>query len=137
MGYLTVATIGFGLTLVFIKLSSVRASPIVNNLIFTGVAAIVQLSVFFFYKLKGAPLTVTARGLSFSALGGLCLGIYTVMLFLTFSQIPVSKASPVIYSGAILLASGFGMLLLGEGVSWQKLVGITLLIVSLFLVFSQ
>lgn len=131
------ATIGFGLTLVFIKVSTLRASPIVSNVVFTGVAAIVQLSVFLFYKLKGTPLPVTAAGLLFSGFGGLCLGIYTVTLFLTFSQIPISKASPVIYSGAILLASGFGMLLLGEGVSWQKLVGITLLIVSLFLVFSQ
>src|ERR1035438_293536 len=131
MAYLIMATIGFGLTLVFIKLSSLRGSPIVSNLVFTGIAAIVQLSVLLFYKLKGTPLPVTAAGLLFSGFGGLCLGIYTVTLFLAFSQIPVSKASPIIYAGGIVLASSFGMLLLGEGVSWQKLVGTTLLIVSL------
>jgi drug/metabolite transporter (DMT)-like permease len=137
MGYLAGTTIGFALTLIFIKLSSVKVSPIIGNLIFTATAAGVQLAVFLYYKLKGAPLSVTSDGLILSAIGGLFLGIYTVSLFLTFSEIPVSKASPIIYAGAILLASCFGIFLLHEGITWHKLVGFGLLIAGLFFVFNQ
>src|ERR1035438_6118350 len=123
MGYLAGTTIGFALTLIFIKLASVKGSPIVNNLIFTAVAATVQLAVFLYYRFKGTPLPITGEGLILSAIGGLFLGIYTVALFLTFSEIPVSKASPVIYAGAILLASCFGIFFLHEGISWQRFIG--------------
>jgi len=137
MGYLAGTTIGFALTLIFIKLASVKSSPIVSNLIFTAVAATVQFTVFLYYKFKGAPLSITTEGLTLSAIGGLFLGIYTITLFLTFSEIPISKASPVIYAGAILLASCFGILCLHEAMSWQKIVGLALLITGLFFVFSR
>ena len=137
MGYLTIATVSFGMTLIFIKLASLKTSPIVSNLMFTAIAIVVQLTVFFYYKLKGSPLLVTGHGLALSAIGGLFLGAYTVTLFLTFSQIPISKASPIVYAGAIILASCFGILFLHEGISWQKLVGFPLLVAGLFFVFNQ
>ena len=137
MGYLTAATLSFGVTLILIKLASLKASPIISNLVFTAVAAIVQLSVFFYFKLKGVTISATTSGLILSAIGGLFLGIYTIALFLTFSKMPITKASPVVYAGAILLATCFGMIWLNEIINWQKFVGLVLLVVGLFFVFNQ
>ena len=137
MGYLTAATVSFGLTLILIKVASLKASPILSNLVFTGVAAIVQLGVFFYYKAKEAAIYATPGGLGLSAIGGLLLGIYTVTLFISFSQVPISKASPIVYAGGILIASCVGMLWLNETVNWQKLVGVALLMFGLFFVFTR
>jgi len=136
MEYVTVATISFGLLLIVIKIASPTISPIAGNLVFTTIAALLQMGVLAFYKINKMPLMVLKKGLILSASGGVLLGIYTVSLFLSLTHMPISKVAPIVYSGGIVIAVCFGVIFLGESVVWQKGIGIFLVVLGIALTFG-
>lgn len=137
MLYLALATTFFGLALIFIKLTIPKIYPLLGNLLFLAFAAIIQLGALLYARSKGAKIFFTKEGFGLSALGGIFLGLYTIFLFLTFSRMDISKASPVIYVGAVSLATVFGTFFLGESFSWINLLGLLLAFGGLFLLFVK
>ena len=132
---LPLASVFFGLALIFVKLSSQRAHPVLANLFLLLTALALQLIVIAFLKWKGTAFTVTSAGVYYAMLAGLCVGSYSICLFLTFAKVDIAKATPIIYIGAICLAILFGVLFLRESFSWLKVAGLALSGVGIFLLY--
>lgn len=135
MIFLILSTIFFGIALIFVKLSTVKIYPLLGNLIFLSSAFIVQLGAIIYVKLKGIDLTYTSEGIILSLIGGIFIGLYTIFLFLTFSQFDITKASPIIYIGAISIAVIIGAIFLKEPLTLYNILGLVLAFVGLFLLF--
>lgn len=137
MLYLILAPLFFGITLIFIKLATAKISPIVGNILFLVAAFIVQFLTFLFFKFRGDHFAITAKGLWLSGMGGIFLGLYTVFLFQTFSQVGITEASPVVYIGAIIISVLFGLIFLKEPLSAVNIAGIVLACFGLALIFIK
>jgi bacterial/archaeal transporter family protein len=75
----------------------------------------------------------SSEGFYYSALTGVCVGAGTIAFFLLFQKGgPLSSVPAILAAGAAIMAIA-GMLFFREPASWQRLVGITLAIVGLFL----
>ena len=75
----------------------------------------------------------SSEGFYYSALTGVCVGAGTIAFFLLFQKGgPLSSVPAILAGGAAIMAIA-GMLFFREPASWQRLVGITLAIVGLFL----
>lgn len=137
MIYLILAPILFGITLIFIKLSTTKVSPIVGNMLFPAAAFAVQFFTFMFFKYRGDNFMITSKGLWLSLIGGIFLGLYTIFLFQAFSQVGIAKASPIVYIGAIIISVLFGVIFLRESLSILNIIGIILACVGLGFIFVK
>jgi bacterial/archaeal transporter family protein len=73
------------------------------------------------------------EGFYYSMLTGICVGAGTIVFFLLFQKGgPLSSVPAILAGGAAIMAIA-GMLFFREPASWQRLVGITLAILGLFL----
>lgn len=134
---LILAPLFFSLTLVFIRLSTNKVSPLIGNMLFPLAAFIVQSIVFLYFKLHGDKFIITKQGLIYSGVGGIFLGLYTIFLFQAFAYAGISKASPIVYITAIVLASLFGILFLKENASPINIFGMVLACIGLALVYLK
>ena len=137
MIYVGLAALFFGLTVVFIKLATREIHPLLGNLLFPAFAAIIQLIVLLYVKLKGTALFLSSKGIAISAIGGICLGLYTIFLFLALSRMNVSKVSPIVYIGAILIATIVGVIFLKEPLTKTNIAGLLLALSGLYLLFVR
>ena len=71
-------------------------------------------------------------GFNYSVLTGVCVGAGTIAFFLLFQKGGPLSAVPAILAGAPHHGDA-GILFFREPVSWQRLLGVTLAIVGLFL----
>lgn len=106
-------------------------------MLFLVTAFIVQFLTFLFFKFKGDHFTITSKGLWLSGMGGIFLGLYTVFVFQTFSQVGITKASPIVYIGAITISVLFGLIFLKEPLSAVNVAGIILACFGLALIFIK
>jgi transporter family protein len=75
----------------------------------------------------------SSEGFYYSALTGICVGAGTIAFFLLFQKGgPLSSVPAILAGGAAIMAIA-GILFFREPPSWQRLVGIVLAIVGLFL----
>lgn len=137
MLYAFLAALFFGITLIFIKLVSTRIHPFLANTLFPLFAVLVQLVVLFVARAKGVKIFFDPKALALTAVGGVFLALYTVFLFLAFSKNDISKASAIVYVGAIMLATLFGAVFLKEPFTWVNICGIALSSVGLLLMFAR
>ena len=137
MIYLALAPLFFGLTLIFIKLSTAKVSPIIGNMLFPAAAFVLQFITFLVLKMRGNDFVITSKGLWLSGIGGIFLGLYTIFLFQAFSKVGIAKASPVIYIGAIVISTLFGIIFLKEPTSIVNVIGIILACIGLALIFVK
>lgn len=134
MTYLALATLFSGLTFFFVKIITTKIYPILGNLLSLSTAILVQLSVFFYLRLKGTEMTASKEGLSISLFAGLFVGLYTVFLFLAFSKIDVSKATPILYIGSLAIATILSVIFLKETLNIYNIFGFILAAGSIFLI---
>ncbi|MEI8062369.1 MAG: EamA family transporter [bacterium] len=137
MIYVILSTLLFGLTLFFIKLSAVKISPLIGSAVFGASSLIIQMIVIFVSKYQGNKFNITAEGVRISIFGGVILGAYTVLLFLAFSKMGITKVTPTVYVGAILISSLLGILFLGEKMNYINMIGIFLALSGLTLLFVK
>ena len=137
MIYLILAPLFFGITLIFIKLFTTKVSPLIGNMLFPVAAFVIQFIIFIFFKMRGDNLIVTSKGLWLVVIGGIPLGLYSIFLFQAFSKVGIAKASPVVYIGAIVIATLFGVLFLKEPINVTNIVGIIVACIGLALVFVK
>jgi transporter family protein len=73
------------------------------------------------------------NGIVYSAVTGICVGAGTIAFFLLFQKGgPLSSVPAILPGGAAIMAIA-GILFFREAPSWQRIVGITLAIIGLFL----
>ncbi len=72
-------------------------------------------------------------GFNYSLLTGICVGAGTIAFFLLFQKGGPLSAVPAILAGGAAIMAVAGIMFFHETPSWQRLVGITLAIVGLFL----
>jgi len=75
----------------------------------------------------------SSQGFYYSALTGICVGAGTIAFFLLFQRGGPLSAVPVILAGGAAIMAIAGIVFFREPPSWQRLAGITLAIVGLFL----
>ena len=72
-------------------------------------------------------------GFNYSVLTGICVGAGTIAFFILFQKGgPLSSVPAILAGGAAIMAIA-GILFFREPVLWQRLLGVTLAIVGLFL----
>jgi transporter family protein len=75
----------------------------------------------------------TGEGIFYSILTGICVGAGTIAFFLLFQKGgPLSSVPAILAGGAAIMAIA-GILFFHETSSWQRLLGVVLAIVGLFL----
>ena len=138
MLYAMCAAAFFALTLLMIKLSTIEIYPPLANFLFSAVATCFQfIFLIFLVRTKQIGALPNFRTILIPLVGGGFLALYSLFTFLALSQIPIWKASPVIYSGGVLVAVLLGIAFLKESPGWVQMIGIALGIASIVLLFYQ
>jgi transporter family protein len=132
--YAVVAAVLYGAHQVFTRLAADRIGDGVGGAVVEGVAVLTILAYLFFLWSTGRwEQRVTAAGIGYSAITGVCVGAGTVAFFLLFQRGGPLSAVPVILAGGAAIMAVAGVLFFQESASWQRLLGIALAIAGLFL----
>ena len=128
--------------IVFYTLFDVFASKASNGIdanlssvIFNGLGAALPLAIYGFLKFKGSKLVqTTSPGVLYSVLAGVSIAIFSILLIKIFERGGLAYVMPLIYGGAVILASLVGWLLFKEAVSALQLVGIAAVALGIALI---
>ncbi|MBP7859774.1 hypothetical protein KA001_02340 [Patescibacteria group bacterium] len=113
------------------RISSLYALPFISLGVF--IAALISLFVIKFGNIPN--LIFSKEGSLLAILAGLLWGLGGIFYFFMFSKgVPLSVGLPFTVGGLTLLGSIVGILLLHEQISAIKILGICLLMTSLFLI---
>jgi uncharacterized membrane protein len=128
-------TIIFGFFNIFNKIAAGKVSDSLGALLVESTAVLCILLFFIYLNLSGKKsVETTSQGIIFSILAGICVGIGSVLYFFIFrSKGELSIAGPIVWGGTLLVMAIAGILLLKEPFSIQKLLGIALSLIGLFL----
>jgi bacterial/archaeal transporter family protein len=133
--YAVVAAVLYGLHQIFTKLAADRISDGFGGLIVEG-TAVATIAVY----LAGLYLThrwnqaATAPGVLFSVITGICVGAGTIAFFLLFQRGgPLSAVPAILAAGAAMMAIA-GIVWFSEPARPERLLGIVLALVGLYLV---
>jgi transporter family protein len=122
-----------------IKAGSDGIHQIVGAVVLQIVAALIGIaSLLYLSCSEGIRFQITPKGLSFSVLAGIAVGIAEILSFYVFSKgVPATVAIPIIVGGTALTGTIFGILFLGETLSWNQGAGVILMIVAIVLVLVK
>jgi uncharacterized membrane protein len=125
----------FGFFNIFNKIAAGKVSDSLGALLVESTAVLCILLFFIYLNLSGKKsVETTSQGIIFSILAGICVGIGSVLYFFIFrSKGELSIAGPIVWGGTLLVMAIAGILLLKEPFSIQKLLGIALSLIGLFL----
>ncbi|MCU0292374.1 MAG: hypothetical protein MUF10_10380 [Thermoanaerobaculaceae bacterium] len=132
--YGVAAAVLYGLHQVFTKLAAPHIGSGPGALIVeASAAAVVGLFLGYSRWVARQPQDVSATGVWYSLLTGLCVGVGTITFFLLFQRGGPLSAVPAILAGGAAIMAAVGMVFLGEATSWPRILGVLLAIVSLVL----
>jgi bacterial/archaeal transporter family protein len=132
--YAIAAAVFYGLHQVFTKLAAQRIGEGVGGFIVEAAAAGSILVYLAYLKHSGAwPQSMSASGVLFSVLTGVCVGAGTVAFFLLFQKGGPLSAVPMVLAGGAALMALAGMVFFREPLHWSRVVGIGLAIGGLYL----
>jgi transporter family protein len=132
--YAVVAAVLYGAHQIFTRLAADRIGDGIGGFVVEGVAALTILVYLLVLRLSGHwQQPVTASGVGYSALTGVCVGAGTVAFFLLFQRGGPLSAVPAILAGGAAMMAVAGVLFFREDLSWQRALGIVLAISGLFL----
>jgi transporter family protein len=131
------AAILYGMHQVFTRMASDRIGDGLGGFVVEATAAVTILAYL-------APLylsdhwnqQVSMRGVVYSVLTGLCVGVGTVFFFLLFQKGGPLSAVPMILAGGAAIMAVVGIFFFKESASWPRLLGIVLSIIGLILLRS-
>lgn len=119
-----------------IKQSAGRISSSLGTLIYAGAALFIPL-VWVIWTQRRDAIEVTASGVVWSVATGLLFSVFTGLLFLLFAAgANLSFAVPIVRAGGLTLAAVLGVFLLGEQLNTQHIVGLTLAVAGIVLLFT-
>ena len=132
--YAVVAAVLYGAHQIFTRLASERIGDGLGGFVVEASAALSILLYLAFLWMSGRwNQKFSMPGFNYSVLTGICVGAGTIAFFLLFQKGgPLSSVPAILAGGAAIMAIA-GILFFREPPSWQRLVGVTLAIVGLFL----
>src|SRR5213595_522275 len=132
--YAVVAAILYGAHQIFTRLAAERIGEGLGGFVVEASAALSILIYLACLFLGGRwNQKFSAAGFNYSLLTGICVGAGTIAFFLLFQKGGPLSAVPIILAvGAAMMAIA-GILFFREPISWQRLTGIILAIIGLFL----
>ena len=132
--YAIAAAILYGLHQIFTKLAADGISDGLGGLVVETTAALtIAIYVVVLWLTNSWTMKVTASGIWFSVLTGICVGTGTVMFFLLFQKGGPLSAVPIVLAGGAALMAISGIMFFKESASWPRLLGIALSIAGLLL----
>ncbi len=124
----------YGLHQIFTKLASEQIGDGLGGFIVEATAAVSILIYLGSLYFSGRwHQQISAPGVFYSALTGICVGIGTIFFFLLFQKGGPLSAVPMVLAGGAALMAVAGILFFKEAVSWQRLLGIAMAIGGLYL----
>ena len=132
--YAVVAAVLYGAHQIFTRLAADRIGEGLGGFVVEATAALsILLYLGFLWLASRWDQRSTSGGVFYSVLTGICVGAGTIAFFLLFQKGgPLSSVPAILAGGAAIMAIA-GILFFHEPPSWQRLVGVTLAIVGLFL----
>ena len=132
--YAVVAAVLNGVHQIFTRLASERIGDGLGGFVVEASAATFILLYLAFLWLAGRwNQKFSMPGSNYSLLTGICVGAGTIAFFLLFQKGGPLSAVPAILAGGGAIMAIAGILFFNETASWQRLLGVTLAIVGLFL----
>ncbi len=120
---------------IFTKMAADRISDGLGGFVVEATAAATILIYLAALRISGNwNQSFTGAGATYAALTGFCVGIGTIFFFLLFQKGGPLLSVPMILALGAALMSLAGILFFKEPISWPRLLGVILSIVSLFLV---
>lgn len=137
--WLGVAALMFGLYNVFIKLSSNHIHAVFGAVVLQFVAAFMGLAVLLWlYKSSAAEISITGRGLAWSALAGVAIGLVEILSFVIYGRgLAVAVGNPLIVGGSLVVTTGVGLVLLREHFNAIQFAAIALIMLGIALLVWQ
>ena len=132
--YAVAAAILYGAHQIFTRLASERIGDGLGGFVVEASAALsilLYLAVLWFGGRWNQKFS--AAGFNYSLLTGICVGAGTIAFFLLFQKGGPLSAVPIILAVGAAMMAVAGILFFREPVSWQRLTGIILAIIGLFL----
>jgi uncharacterized membrane protein len=124
---LVVAVVAYALFSTFNSLAGGRIDAALSSVIFNGLAALLSLGIFLWFRHSNTGSEVVARssGVLYSVLAGLACGVFSVLLISIYAKGgELSYVFPAIYGGAIALTAIIGWLALGDSITLLHVVGV-------------
>jgi transporter family protein len=132
--YAIAAAVLYGLHQVFTKLASERIGDGLGGFIVELTAALVIALYLVYLKFFSEwKQPITARGVFYSVLTGLCVGAGTVAFFLLFQKGGPLSAVPMVLAGGAAIMAVVGILFFKEPATMIRVSGILLSLLGLFL----
>lgn len=132
--YAVIAAVLYGAHQIFTRLASERIGDGLGGFVVEASAALSIVVYLAILWLSGKwDQKFSAPGFHYSVLTGICVGAGTVAFFLLFQKGGPLSAVPAILAGGAAIMAIAGILFFHETPSWQRMLGIVLAIVGLFL----
>ena len=118
---------------IFTSLAGGKIPATLSSAILNGLGAALPLIVWQIQRMgRGEQIPTTPLGLLFSALAGLTVAAFSILLVTMYGRGgELSFVFPVVYGGAIALTALAGWLALGDTFSWTHLAGVTTIVIGI------
>ena len=135
--YAVGAAVLYGAHQIFTKLAADRISDGLGGFVVEATAALTILLYLAWLRFGGTwNQTLSAPGVFWSVLTGICVGVGTIFFFVLFQKGGPLSAVPMILAGGAALMAVTGILFFKEPVTVARLAGIALALAGLFLLRS-
>ena len=132
--YAVIAAVLYGAHQIFTRLAADHIGEGLGGFVVEATAALsILLYLAFLWLANRWDQKSTGEGIFYTILTGICVGAGTIAFFLLFQKGgPLSSVPAILAGGAAIMAIA-GILFFHETSSWQRLLGVVLAIVGLFL----
>jgi len=132
--YAVVAAVLYGAHQIFTRMAADRIGEGLGGFVVEASAALsILLYLVSLWLSRGWNQKFSAAGFNYSLLTGVCVGAGTIAFFVLFQRGGPLSAVPAILAGGAAIMAIAGILFFHEAASWQRLLGVVLAIVGLFL----
>ena len=119
-----------------IRQAAGKITPILGAFIYS-VSAMVFLGTWVLWTRSREALEMTTAGVGWSVSTGLLFGAFTGVLFLLFSSgASLSVTVPAVRIGGVAIASTLGLIVLGEHLSLQYVIGVAVTAIGIAVVLT-
>ena len=132
--YAVVAAVLYGAHQIFTRLAADHIGEGLGGFVVEATAALsILLYLAFLWLASRWNQQSSAQGIFYSVITGICVGAGTIAFFLLFQKGgPLSSVPAILAGGAAIMAIA-GIMFFREPISWQRLLGVSLAIIGLFL----
>lgn len=132
-GLLILATVFYSAFAIFASRAGGRIDASLSSAILNGLGALLPLVVWLLVReTRGNLIPSRPSGIMFSALAGVTIGIFTILLVTLYARGgELSYVFPVIYGGSIAITAVVGWAVLGDRFSWLHLAGVIGIVASI------